>query len=259
MLVPAIHARDLHKAYRTGRAETVVLRGVDLLVPAGECLFLVGPSGSGKSTLLSILGCVLSADAGELRLFGNDVTKLAPREQARYRLHKIGFVFQRFHLFDRLRAWENVRVVFELLGRPAAEARHQALHLLDQVGLADRADHRVSELSMGQRQRVALARALAADPDLILADEPTASLDAESGQSAMRILKRLCGELGKTVIVVTHDNRIFPLADRILTMVDGRIRQETSPPLPAVSRGRASPIEHKELNARLLAAYGERL
>ncbi|MFO1095758.1 MAG: ABC transporter ATP-binding protein [Planctomycetaceae bacterium] len=228
MPAPAIHARGLVKAYRTGQAETPVLRGVDLQVEQGECLFLVGPSGSGKSTLLSILGCVLSADAGELRLFGNDVTRLTPPEQAHCRLHKIGFVFQRFHLFDRLKAWENVRVVYELLGRRPADARRHALQLLDLVGLADRADHRVTELSMGQRQRVALARALAADPELILADEPTASLDADSGQTAMRILKQLCRDLGKTVIVVTHDNRIFPQADRILTMVDGQIRQERS-------------------------------
>ena len=233
MLVPAIHAQGLVKAYRTGRAETVVLRGVDLHVTRGECLFLVGPSGSGKSTLLSIFGCVLSADAGELRLFGEDVTQLSPRDQARYRLHRIGFVFQRFHLFDRLSAWENVRVVFELLGRPPSVARRRALELLDLVGLADRADHHVTELSMGQRQRVALARALAADPELILADEPTASLDAESGQSAMCILKQLCRDLHKTVIVVTHDNRIFSQADRILTMVDGRIRAERVPPRSA--------------------------
>jgi putative ABC transport system ATP-binding protein len=257
MVAPAVQALGLVKAYRTGQAETVVLRGVDLQVNKGECLFLVGPSGSGKSTLLSILGCVLSADAGSLRLFGEDVTQLSQRDQARYRLHKIGFVFQRFHLFDRLKAWENVRVVFELIGRPPAVARRRALELLDLVGLADRADHRVTELSMGQRQRVALARALAADPELILADEPTASLDADSGQSAMRILKQLCRDLHKTVIVVTHDNRIFPQADRILTMVDGQIRQErVIPP----HTGRNSPIfsvDVEELAACLVAAQGD--
>src|SRR5688572_33257528 len=126
MVVPAVHAQGLVKAYHTGQAETVVLRGVDLHVTRGECLFLVGPSGSGKSTLLSILGCVLTADAGELKLFGEDVTHLTPREQAHYRLHAIGFVFQRFHLFDRLSAWENVRVVDELLSRSKSESRRRA-------------------------------------------------------------------------------------------------------------------------------------
>lgn len=254
----AVHARGVVKAYRTGPAETPVLRGVDLQVSAGECLFLVGPSGSGKSTLLSILGCVLTADAGELRLFGDDVTALSPREQAHYRLQQIGFVFQRFHLFDRLSAWENVRVVYELLGRPAAAARRRAGELLELVGLADRADQRISELSMGQRQRVALARALAADPQLILADEPTASLDAESGQVAMQILKRLCRDLGKTAVVVTHDNRIFPQADRILTMVDGRIRPERVAPPHGARATFPYSIEAEELAACAAAASGDR-
>jgi putative ABC transport system ATP-binding protein len=249
----AVHARQLVKAYRTGQAETLVLRGVDLQVAAGECLFLVGPSGSGKSTLLSLIGCVLSADGGELRLFGEDVTSLTRREQAHYRLQTIGFVFQRFHLFDRLTAWENLRVVYELLGRPAGASRKSALELLDLVGLADRADCRVSELSMGQRQRVALTRALAADPRLVLADEPTASLDADSGQSAMQTIKRLCRELGKTAIVVTHDSRIFPQADRILTLVDGRIQSERVA-LSRIRRGAMMASADDEERAACVAA-----
>jgi putative ABC transport system ATP-binding protein len=223
----AIHAKGIQKAYRTGSVLTPVLRGVDLDVRAGECVFLVGPSGSGKTTLLSILGCVLSPDAGELNILGRDVTRLGRREQARFRRERIGFVFQRFHLFSGLRAWENVRVAFDLLGRSARRGKAESLALLERVGLADRTHHRISQLSMGQRQRVALARALAGEPDLIFADEPTASLDAETGQQAMQLLKSLCAELNKTVVVVTHDNRIYPLADRILTLVDGRI---VSPP-----------------------------
>lgn len=217
-----ITASGIEKVYRTGRLTTPVLRGVDLEVERGECLFLVGPSGSGKTTLLSILGCVLSADAGELSLFGQNVTRMSPSERAAFRLRRIGFVFQRFHLFDRLTAWENIRVVYELLGR-RADFRKDAIELLSQVGLHDRSDYRISELSMGQRQRVALARALAADPDLILADEPTAALDAESGRSAMQLLKDLCQSLGKTIVVVTHDHRILPLADRIITLSDGGV------------------------------------
>jgi len=219
----AILASGIRKSYGTGSNATPVLRRIDLRIPSGECLFLVGPSGSGKTTLLSILGCVLSADHGRLEILGQDVTRLNGNRQARFRRENIGFVFQRYHLFDGLRAWENVRLVFDLLGRSKREGKRRSLDLLESVGLSDRINYRISQLSMGQRQRVALARALAADPEIILADEPTASLDAETGYNAMSILKRLGGEFGKTVVVVTHDDRIFPMADRILTLEDGTV------------------------------------
>lgn len=216
-----IEASGIHKAYRSGSVSTTVLHGVDLTVHRGECVFLAGPSGSGKTTLLSILGCILSADRGDLQILGHDVTRLNAKKQARFRRENIGFVFQRFHLFEGLRAWENVRVAFDLLGYPKRTSQAESMRLLDLVGLSDRAQHRSSQLSMGQRQRVALARALAGDPELILADEPTASLDAETGLSAMSTLSELAKTLGKTVVVVTHDSRIFPMADRILNLVDG--------------------------------------
>jgi putative ABC transport system ATP-binding protein len=230
-----IQATAIRKAYRDGSVSTDVLRGVDLAVPEGECLFLVGPSGSGKTTLLSILGCVLSADSGSLVLCGTDVTGCSPREQARFRREKIGFVFQRFHLFDALSAEENVRVAYDLLGWPVSRSQKKSRELLELVGLKDKVGQRITRLSMGQRQRVALARALAGEPALILADEPTASLDAENGAAAMHLLKRLCRELNKTVVVVTHDSRILPLADRVLTMVDGRVA--------AASEGRRRPVD----------------
>lgn len=231
-----IQAQGIVKAYRTGSVVTPVLRGIDMTVARGECLFLVGPSGSGKTTLLSILGCVLSADEGCLRILDQDVTRLQRTAQAHFRRDCVGFVFQRYHLFRGLKAWENVRVVFDLLGWPRRRGKRESLRLLEMVGLADRAGHDVTQLSMGQRQRVAFARALAADPDLILADEPTASLDAESGQNAMTILKNLCRELNKTVVVVTHDSRIFPLADRILELSDGRILDSSEPTAPKPQR-----------------------
>jgi putative ABC transport system ATP-binding protein len=223
-----VRACDLRKSYRNGGQASPVLRGINLSVAPGECVFLVGPSGSGKTTLLSILGCVLGADGGRLELLGVDAMGLSAEEQARFRRERIGFVFQRFHLFSALTAAENVAVPLSLLGWPAARRRAKALELLSLVGLADKAASRVTRLSMGQRQRVAFARALAAGPELILADEPTASLDAESGWNAMQLLKQLCRELGKTAIVVTHDSRIYPLADRILRLADGQIVQETS-------------------------------
>lgn len=244
-----IHASGLCKSYLTGAAPTPVLRDIGLSVPRGECLFLVGPSGSGKTTLLSILGCVLSADSGRLEILGQDVTRFSLSEQARFRREKIGFVFQRFHLFDALSAAENVCVPLNLLRWPAGDAHDRARELLSLVGLHDKADSRVTRLSMGQRQRVAVARALAGDPELVLADEPTASLDAEAGHNAIRVLKDLCHALGKTVIVVTHDSRIFDAADRILRLSDGRITVDdtfdskatwTAPAQDARERSRAA-------------------
>ncbi|QDU41814.1 Macrolide export ATP-binding/permease protein MacB [Symmachiella dynata] len=223
-----ILSRGIEKTYRSGAIKTTVLHGIDLEVMRGECVFLVGPSGSGKTTLLSILGCILSPDSGTLQILDQDVSRLNAKQQARFRRENIGFVFQRFHLFDGLRAWENVKVALDLLGYPSRLAQSESRRLLDLVGLSDRADHRSTQLSMGQRQRVALARALAGDPDLILADEPTASLDAESGASAMKTLNTLAKSLGKTVVVVTHDSRIFSMADRILHLVDGRINESTT-------------------------------
>lgn len=222
-----IRARGLSKTYSTGESAASVLQQVDIEVPQGECLFLVGPSGSGKTTLLSILGCILSADSGTLEICGIDVTDYSSTEQARFRREKLGFVFQKFHLFDALTAVENVEIAFSLLGTGKSQARRQSLDLLDRVGLAEKAASRIKHLSMGQRQRVALARALAGNPELILADEPTASLDAESGRNAMQILKDLCRSLQKTVVVVTHDSRIFPMADRILSLSNGRLVTES--------------------------------
>lgn len=221
---PVIRATDLRKKYGTGPDAPVVLRGVDFTVSRGECTYLVGPSGSGKTTLLSILGCVLTADSGRLELLGQDVTRFTPLEQARFRRERLGFVFQRFHLFGALTALDNVKVPLDLQGWPARRSVPRARELLALVGLADKASNKIGQLSMGQRQRVAFARALAGDPELILADEPTASLDAAAGLSAMRVLKDLCRDLRKTVVVVTHDSRIFDLADRILTMEGGRLR-----------------------------------
>jgi putative ABC transport system ATP-binding protein len=223
-----VRTAGLGKAYRTGATVSPVLRDVNLTVSRGECLFLVGPSGSGKTTLLSILGCVLSPEAGVVEIFGDDVTRYSAARQAHFRREKIGFVFQRFHLFDALTALENVQITFDLLGWKAARSRPAALELLELVGLAEKASNRVTQLSMGQRQRVALARALAGGPELILADEPTDSLDADSGFNAMRVLKELCQSLHKTVLVVTHDSRIFGLADRIVKLVDGCIVGESS-------------------------------
>lgn len=233
----AVEARGIEKSYRTASVTIPVLAGIDLNVEVGECVFLAGPSGSGKSTLLSILGCILSADSGGLRIFGAEVARLSAEQRAQFRRERIGFVFQRFHLVDGLCAWENVKVPLDLLGWRGRAARLESVRLLEQVGMHQLAERRIDQLSLGQRQRVALARALAGDPDILLADEPTASLDFESGHNAMRILHDLAKRLGKTTIVVTHDARIYPMADRILTIEDGRftmVRYNSTGPLGAL-------------------------
>lgn len=218
----AIDARNVHKTYGEGATAYQALRGVDFAVARGELVTLVGPSGSGKTTLLSILGCVLTPSVGRVELFGLPVTG---REDNLPLLRRalIGFVFQGHNLTSSLTALENVRLVLSLRGVSHRESRREAVAILERVGLGDRLDWLPAELSGGQRQRVALARALAGAPPLLLADEPTASLDAETGRQVMALLVELCRERDVTVVIVTHDERILPLADRVVRIEDGRI------------------------------------
>ena len=223
---PILEATGIHKAYGSGATLTPVLRGVDVLIRRGECLFLVGPSGCGKSTLLSIFGCILTPDAGEVRLFGEEIGGLSHVARTHLRQRRVGFVFQRFHLIRGLNVFDNVYVPLQLSGVRLRQAKPRVMEMLDAVGLADRCTADPRQLSSGQCQRVAFARALVSDPDLILADEPTASLDAPAGQAAMSLLHTLLKKKGKTAVVVTHDTRIFGYADRICAMRDGTIIEE---------------------------------
>jgi putative ABC transport system ATP-binding protein len=225
----AIRARGVRKAYRRGNTVTPVLAGIDLSVRRGECVFLAGPSGSGKTTLLSILGCILSPDEGELEILGEDARALGDEGRIQLRRNRLGFVFQRFHLIRGLTAIHNICVPLALGGVPRRAALRRAAALLEAVGLADRAAAQPRNLSAGQCQRVALARALAADPELILADEPTASLDAANGQEAMKLLRQLTTQQEKTVVVVTHDPRIFSFADRVLWLENGCVADHHPP------------------------------
>lgn len=222
----AIEMHGVEKRFGEGELATWALRGIDLSVARGELLILAGPSGSGKTTLLSILGCLLAPTKGRVRIFGEEVSALRERELPAVRLARIGFVFQGHNLIASLSACDNVALPLRMRGLGARSARREAEALLARVGLADRAGALPSELSGGQRQRVAVARALAGDPPLILADEPTASLDAETGRSVSEILRTLCAERGATCIVVTHDERIFHLADRLVHIEDGRIADD---------------------------------
>lgn len=221
-----IDVADVQKTYRCGGAATPVLHGVDLRVRRGECVFLAGPSGSGKTTLLSILGCILRPDCGTVRLFGENVGHLDEEHRTLMRRDRIGFVFQRFHLIRGLSVLDNVRVPLMLKDGANRQAESRVRGLLREVDLEQHAKTDARRLSSGQCQRVALARALALDPDVILADEPTASLDADNGRRVMELMRGMVKEKGKTLVAVTHDSRIFGYADRVCQMENGRIVEE---------------------------------
>ncbi len=220
---PAIAVRQLTKTYTEGSTGTLALSGVDLDVRSGELLMLVGPSGSGKTTLLSIMGCILSATSGSVRIAGREVSTLHEKDLPAIRLEHIGFVFQGFNLFPTLTAGENVELMLDLKKTPAAKAKQRAHELLDQIGLADKYNVFPADLSGGQKQRVAIARALAGDPGIILADEPTAALDSHTGRNVMQQMAELAHQRGRTVVIVTHDSRVLDFADRIVKIEDGTI------------------------------------
>jgi putative ABC transport system ATP-binding protein len=221
-----LSARDVHKEY--GRAAGLVraVDGVDLDVPRGETLAVMGPSGCGKSTLLHVLGGLDRPSSGKVWLDGERLDSMSERGLARLRRHRVGFVFQAFHLMDELTAVENVELPALLAGRSPRSARRQAVSLLERVGLADRAGHLPSALSGGQRQRVAIARALANDPLVVLADEPTGNLDSAATLDVLRLFEGL-HEAGQTLVIVTHDARIAATADRLISMRDGAFVDET--------------------------------
>jgi putative ABC transport system ATP-binding protein len=220
---PAIQVRDVTKTYTEGDVIVPALCGVDFDVRAGEMVMLVGPSGSGKTTLLSIMGCILQASSGSIRIAGQEVGHLREKELPRIRLQHIGFVFQGFNLFPTLTAGENVELMLDLKGVRGTQARKRAHELLEQVGLADKFHTCPSNLSGGQKQRVAIARAIAGDPQIILADEPTAALDSHTGRKVMEIMRNLAHERGRGVVIVTHDPRVLEFADRTVRIEDGMI------------------------------------
>jgi putative ABC transport system ATP-binding protein len=225
-----IVATDLTKIYQEGSTEVQAVAGVDLTLRPGELVGLFGPSGSGKTTLLSLLGCILQATRGSLKLFGTEVTGLGEKDLPGLRRRYVTFIFQGFNLFPALTVYENIILILRLKGVKQNERDGIARDFLGQVGLADRVDFLPRDLSGGQKQRVAIARALAADAPLILADEPTANLDHRNGRNTMEILRNLALEHGKCVVAATHDNRIEDLFDRILFMEDGYIVQEIQRP-----------------------------
>jgi putative ABC transport system ATP-binding protein len=221
-----VRAVGLRKDHGSGEGLVRAVDEIDLDVARGETVAVMGPSGCGKSTLLHLLGGLDRPTAGELWLNGRRIDRRAERVLAKVRRHEVGFVFQAFHLMDELTAQENVELPALLAGRSPREARRRARHLLDQVGLADRARHLPTALSGGQCQRVAIARALANEPPLVLADEPTGNLDSSATRDVLRLFESLHDD-GLTLVVVTHDERIAATADRLITMRDGAFVDET--------------------------------
>ena len=222
----ALRVRGLTKRY--GRYDALVraVDEVDLDVPAGQALAVMGPSGCGKSTLLHLLGGLQRPTEGQVWLADRRIDTMSERELARLRRHHIGFVFQSFHLMDELTAVENVELAALMAGQSPRRARQRAMHLLDRVGLADRAAHLPSALSGGQRQRVAIARALSNEPLVVLADEPTGNLDSAATLDVLRLFEEL-RTAGQTLVVVTHDARIAAVTDRVIAMRDGAFADDS--------------------------------
>jgi len=211
------------KVYGVGEAVVRAVDGINLHIQQGELVLILGPSGAGKTTLLSLVGGLLRPTAGEVRVTDKDLSRLTPKALAEFRLHQIGFVFQFFQLFSALTARENVEVPLRLAGIPPAEARRQAEALLAQFGLRKRSSHCPQGLSGGEKQRVALARALALHPPVIIADEPTGSLDSRNGEEVIRLLRQLADNERRTVLVASHDQRLTQIATRIVHCEDGRL------------------------------------
>ena len=220
-----IEIRNLSKVYGQGASQAPALKKIDLDVSAGEVLMLMGPSGSGKTTLLSIMGAILRATSGSVRILGREIVGLGEKDLPAIRLNNIGFIFQSFNLFPALTARDNVELALKLKGVRGRHARQAATELLERVGLREKLGAYPADLSGGQKQRVAIARALAGDPRIILADEPTASLDLASGRVVMEILSSLAKERGRAVVIVTHDPRVLAYADRTVHIADGEIQR----------------------------------
>jgi putative ABC transport system ATP-binding protein len=220
-----LEVAHLSKRFGSGATLVSAVRDVSLTVAPGEIVLIMGPSGSGKTTLLSMLGALLKPSEGVIRLNGAEISALAENRLPDIRLRRFGFIFQDFNLLSALSALENVAIVAELAGLHGKAARQKASALLCDLGLGARLNFLPEKLSGGEKQRVAIARALVNDPSLILADEPTANLDSKIGHEIMRLLRRIAGEQSRSVVIVSHDQRIKDIADRVLWLEDGQFKE----------------------------------
>ena len=217
-----IRMEGIRKVYDTGKIQVEALKGVDLQVCAGEFVAIIGPSGSGKSTLMNLIGCLDTPTSGNYELRGESVAEMNKEQLATIRNRRVGFVFQSFNLLPQISAFENVELPLLFGGLSGRARRERVTELLERVGLADRMEHKPTELSGGQMQRVAIARAVAMEPDILLADEPTGNLDSSSGQDIMGLFTDLWAQ-GRTIIVITHDPALAKRADRQIELHDGNI------------------------------------
>lgn len=225
MISPLV-VHDISKSFGSGDSKVLAVDRVSFQVEEGEVVVIIGPSGCGKTTLLSLLGCLLRPTSGEISILGEEVTRLSERRRAQFRLRHIGFVFQSFNLISALNATENVEIALNLAGMTGAAARRRVSGLFELLDLTQRAPMRPNDMSGGEQQRLAIARALANRPDIIFADEPTASLDSRAGRAVMELMQSAV-EAGETkgLVVVTHDMRILDVAHRVLAMEDGVVRE----------------------------------
>jgi putative ABC transport system ATP-binding protein len=218
-----VRADDVTKSFSEGSEVVPVLKGVSLAVGRGEIVALEGPSGSGKTTLLSILGCIMTPTSGRVTVDGEQVDTGRPERLPRIRRRSIGFVFQQYNLIPALTARENVEYALNIRGLRGGEAREESERVLSEVGLSDKLRSLPRDLSGGQKQRVAIARAIAGRPPVLLVDEPTANLDAQTGEQVLELFRRLAKADRRGVLIVTHDPRVRPIADRVVTIRDGRL------------------------------------
>ena len=223
-----IIVKDLIKVYKIGKSEVIALRGLDCTIKEGQVLAIMGPSGCGKTTLLNIIGGLDRPTAGSVNIDGMNLVDLSDAELVKHRRERVGIVFQFFNLVPTLTARENIELPMRLAGKSSAHMNQRTDSLLRLVDMQPRADHKPDELSGGEQQRIGLATALANDPPILLADEPTGELDTVTGHQILLLLKQLRDEYKKTVVIVTHDNRIGEIADTVMTIVDGKITGETS-------------------------------
>jgi putative ABC transport system ATP-binding protein len=252
MTDPVVEAVEVVKWLGRGAAQVQALKGVSLALRGGELTLLMGPSGSGKTTLLSILGCMLTPTHGAVRLGGRSTEGAGAEELARIRREHVGFVFQSYHLFPTLTATDNVRLALDVRGENSVRAVAKAKDALAMVGLAHKTNAFPLELSGGEQQRVAIARAIVGHPSAVLADEPTASLDGENGNAIMKLLAEIAKDSSRGVLVVAHDTRILPFADRVVHIEDGRIiREERGEAALAKNEGQCAKHDHAENHERV--------
>lgn len=222
-----ITVKEAVRTYKSGETEVKALKKVSLEIGQGEFLSIAGPSGSGKTTLLNLIGCIDALDGGEIIIKGAPVSGMTKKEKTNFRRQNLGFIFQTYNLIPVLTAYENVAFVLSLLDLPEQEVKQRTLALLKEVGLEGMEDRRPSRLSGGQQQRVAIARALIKNPDIVLADEPTANLDSKTGEDILKLMKQMNRKHNTTFIFSTHDRMVMDYADRLVKLHDGSIESDS--------------------------------